>query len=685
MVVNTQIKITNDQDLVYLSGFTVYQHPEVRKELKVNGNRYYVVNRTYDDPARHGLDAITVKDLQTGDVSIIYEGTQSEQGNLDLKTDIDLALNDSVTEQFKQAEVYYKEMEAIYGDIDHVAGNSLGGGLANYVAVRQDVHSVTLDPAMLPEDVADKYAVGKTNSHITNYYGNYDPLTLAQQAGGYDDRVPGEKVTIDFGVSWLRYLANNHTGYVSDKNGRMNQTITVGIEGTPSYGQIHFMADRQIVSDIWSGKTLTGSTAGSGPKIKLDKSSMSKLVHALDQVILADFQQSARYLDHSVQTIDYEGARLDDRQTEMKNGFERIMRQTAAPIFEEADRITRMHAIVVTTRDEARWIQGSWVTDMAFAGVWSLLGRLADQLYGVDHPLTQVALYRNDLVRTIIEAKYHKTPELLRGGTDEFLDGVVEELKAHYHIVSKNVKRVEQQITGFRNQVEQTLQAMDQADQSIAQALSQGSPLKASAHVEKTVSGNLESSHYLKQGMAIRREILEQNYQAFAQSVNARVGSLLAGLGFAVQFICGAIRAAIHEIRRCEGIAAFVHIPFTDLDHRIRRFLDNSGDDMQRLLHRTENLQEVLHYTQKNLPEILHAFKPYIEAALFGGTQYQAVIAYNHVALGILQNIRLQFKEVAWQLNQNESQAITTLSLNAQSIEHDLDTLVEQVRRGTWI
>jgi hypothetical protein len=90
MVVNAPIKITNDQDLVYLSGFTVYQHPEIRKELKVNGNRYYVVNRTYDIPARHGLDAITVKDLQTNDISIIYEGTQSEEGDLDLKTDIDL-------------------------------------------------------------------------------------------------------------------------------------------------------------------------------------------------------------------------------------------------------------------------------------------------------------------------------------------------------------------------------------------------------------------------------------------------------------------------------------------------------------------------------------------------------------------------------------------------------------------
>ncbi|WP_353949110.1 hypothetical protein ABNN70_06080 [Sporolactobacillus sp. Y61] len=88
--VNVKVSATSDQDLVQLSGYIVYRHRDDLSRVTFNGNRYKILNAEYDDPARHGLDAITVKDLQTGDVSIIYEGTQSEQSDLDLKTDIDL-------------------------------------------------------------------------------------------------------------------------------------------------------------------------------------------------------------------------------------------------------------------------------------------------------------------------------------------------------------------------------------------------------------------------------------------------------------------------------------------------------------------------------------------------------------------------------------------------------------------
>lgn len=138
-----------------------------------------MVNKIYEDPT--GLDVITVKNVETGKYTVVYQGTNAgkENGMQDILTDAQMA-GPLTPEQVKATRKYYDQMKAKYGDkLTSVCGNSLGGGLANAVAVEHpDVKAVTINPSILPEGEVDR---DQDYPNITNYFSKYDPLTLAEE------------------------------------------------------------------------------------------------------------------------------------------------------------------------------------------------------------------------------------------------------------------------------------------------------------------------------------------------------------------------------------------------------------------------------------------------------------------------------------------------------------------------
>ena len=152
--INQNITVNNDKDLVELAGYRAYTHPAKVTKFYVNNNEYRVLNTRYEDPT--GLDAMTVMNTETKEISIIYVGTdaKAKYGNEDIITDAQL-LSDLTPEQITAAREYYNQMNETYKDIGgvkNVAGNSLGGGLVGAVAIENpEVKAVTLNPALLPE------------------------------------------------------------------------------------------------------------------------------------------------------------------------------------------------------------------------------------------------------------------------------------------------------------------------------------------------------------------------------------------------------------------------------------------------------------------------------------------------------------------------------------------------------
>ncbi|EAF5832234.1 hypothetical protein AK898_08695 [Listeria monocytogenes] len=109
---------TPDTDLIELSGKWVYQHPVEDRTLDVNGTKYRVRAGEYNKAS--GLDYMIVENLATGEISMIFEGTQGTQ---DFLTDGTLPGSIPNT-QLREADAAYKKESQKY-NIKNVAGNSV--------------------------------------------------------------------------------------------------------------------------------------------------------------------------------------------------------------------------------------------------------------------------------------------------------------------------------------------------------------------------------------------------------------------------------------------------------------------------------------------------------------------------------------------------------------------------------
>jgi len=154
----------DDRDLVQLAGYHAYKRHRKDHELHVNGEIFVVENTKYNKAT--GLDALTIKN-----VTVLNEdGELSDNRNLDRELIIVFVGSDQIKEdwietninligeaepaQLVAAKKYFKDVEDDHGAVSSVTGNSLGGALANTVAIDYPyVKSVTLNPAMLPGDV----------------------------------------------------------------------------------------------------------------------------------------------------------------------------------------------------------------------------------------------------------------------------------------------------------------------------------------------------------------------------------------------------------------------------------------------------------------------------------------------------------------------------------------------------
>src|SRR5690625_319975 len=154
----------DDRDLVQLAGYHAYKRHRKDHEIHVNGKVFVVENTKYNTAT--GLDALTVKNVTVlnddgelsderntnGELIVVFVGSDQIKGDW-IGTNINL-IGEAEPAQLVAAKKYFKKMEDDHGTVSSVTGNSLGGALANTVAIDYPhVNLVTLNPAMLPGDV----------------------------------------------------------------------------------------------------------------------------------------------------------------------------------------------------------------------------------------------------------------------------------------------------------------------------------------------------------------------------------------------------------------------------------------------------------------------------------------------------------------------------------------------------
>lgn len=657
----TKLK-TSDTDLIELSGKWVYQHPKEGTELKVNGKIYIVKEGEYNKAS--GLDYMVVENVASGEISMVFEGTQGTQDFLTAGT-----LPGSIPNtQLREADAAYKKESQKY-NIKNVAGNSLGGGLSNYVASKNDgIRSVTYNPAILPKGTYDK-----NNPRITNYLSEYDPLTLGERGMGYGNRLPGESHILQNNVPWLQTILSNHTGY--DDAG-----VTVNGKNIP------IDADAYLPVGIWSGQVLTGG--GNGQKIDMNPDNIRILANSLRTRMMEQIKRGQFYLDTAVDLVNNEGNHLDNRTTSLQETFDNLLAEG------EFGGIITSLANYAEFRDEmekAKPVSYAAIDFMQRVRTLPILGEVLDVVSGsffhaldllVDIPalVNDLALRTEDMMDQVSKIKMQAIPELFKGINDQYLsDAMVTELKEHYKILDENKDLVVKQILTFSSQVTYVSNELEKADKLLSatqKVQSVGAPPATQAYV-------LKESKALKDGMGKKQRLLDRNFRDFSAKTTNLLMPILSSIRSITNQLKQVIKSAIRYLEDLQTGLSMVKIPFTDRDYQLKEELREYIRKLQEILLTVRGVGSAVKDMESNLEHVLAIYRPYIDTALFEGTKFQDVILLNKAATNIFHSAELIFGDIKHQLSGNTSAAISALDKVAVQTSNNMKSLLEQAKRGS--
>lgn len=438
--VNEISSLTNHKDLVELAGLQSYKIKESDRFhfIKVNNKQYQIVNIIGPKENKTGLNAMTVQNVDTSEYTVVFQGTQvkGKYGMRDMVTDIQL-LGSAEPQQVKAARAYFDRMNEKYG-VHSVCGNSLGGALANAVAVHH-----------------------KNVRSVTNYFTKYDGLTRGELGINLGDRFPGRIYQINSGVPYFsRAFASNHVGY----NGEGPQYIEIGKKGEPGYGKIDIAADEHIVTSIWTGEPLYGGGSG---QIKINKSSLDTLADALGSQVLGRLNHASDYIWNANEIVASEKAQRARRLAKLEKQFENVLEDgfgnsslfkgiaTGGYMIQSVlDHLEqRLLALDVCIRSIESIIFSPPAKIAKFVSAKNLgLSGLIEQALRYVHDLRR---HFDQLGKNMSKIAKHEIPRLLANEATGALDAVADAFYKHEVMVGKNNQKLHHQIEAYRQQVRQ--------------------------------------------------------------------------------------------------------------------------------------------------------------------------------------------------------------------------------------
>ena len=280
-----------DNELVQIGGFNVYSTP-LGGQVNFNDGRYdCIVKNEFENP-----QYAVFKNNVTGEAVLAFNGTNVAEGD-DLRTDFQLG-GKGVPLMHEQALEIYHELKNQY-NIVALCGNSLGGSLANYVSINTGIRSVTINPAVLPNDPNVNFKKDYDNN-ITNYIATEDPLDKGQTGLGIkNSQMPGKCVTINFGyavepISNFSPFLASHVGYVNGIDDDLGKSI---LDMPDGYADIYINAADYVNINPFTGKN-AGETDDSF-EIEINSDNFKLMSQEINQ-ILSETQQSKVYIEQVV-------------------------------------------------------------------------------------------------------------------------------------------------------------------------------------------------------------------------------------------------------------------------------------------------------------------------------------------------------------------------------------------------
>ncbi|KAA0565733.1 hypothetical protein F0342_03295 [Bacillus sp. CH30_1T] len=686
---------SNDQDLVELAGLHAYKEKKVDSYIKVNDTKYRVLNTQYNHPT--GLDALTVRNELTKEITIVYVGTDAaaENGKQDLLTDAQL-LSDLTLPQLETAQDYYNNMNKKYesiGGVKSVTGNSLGGPLANSVAINHpEVTSVTLNPALLPKGMADS---DKPYDNITNYFTNYDVLTGTLIALNLDSRIPGKRYDISTGIPVIgekfSILTNNHTGYTDGGK------YVIGLDGEPGYGKIHVEADAHIMTSIWTGEPLYG---GHSDRIEINRDNLNLLAEALAGDVTTRLGYARDYLTNSQEIARHEGDRYSERLSRLQmifeDSFENLIgnplfigiTSTGHRLTSEIDHLISLVNMAENASKSLNGVLNSPPVELVehlfnrSISVESIFGQARNQLLEFKQEIISLTGFLQNIL-------HKEIPELFSGGKETLEDLLVNEMLAHYEIIKANSVQMNSHIAEFQSQVGDLAKNFGERDSSLSASISGGASVQHEVMMPKKNDYVLETSDHMLIGMKVKEIYLDGSFEAFKGVSHRFLFPLLGGLtglAFAIENTLEVISA---QIKGAMNVALSGTVPgklismFSDFDDKIRSYVSSALEPIDELAATIEGLRDGLTRLTIGFPALLDSFRPYIDSAIFDKTSYSNIHVYNVSAMAIHEEMEMLFDDIVHQLSQHKGNSIQALCEISQRVKDNLIQLRQQVDRVT--
>ncbi|MGF3105773.1 SA1320 family protein [Rossellomorea sp. DUT-2] len=684
-----------DKDLVELAGLVAYQKPARHKIVEVNGHSYEVIDTLYGDPT--GLDALTVENVESKEISVVYVGTDAgaANGNQDLLTDAQL-LSDLTLPQLEAAESYLTKIDKENknkGGVTYATGNSLGGPLATYaVRNRRDIKAVTLNPALLPKGVIDP---NKTYDNITNYFTNYDVLTGTLIALNLDSRIPGKRYDISTGIPVIgekfSILTNNHTGYTDGGK------YVIGLDGEPGYGEIHVEADAHIMTSIWTGEPLYG---GHSERIEINRENLNLLTEALAGDVTTRLGYAQDYLSNSQEIAQHEGDRYSERLSRLQMIFEDSFENLIGnPLFigitttghrltSEIDHLISLLNLAENASRSLNGVLNSPPVELVehlfnrSISVESIFGQARSQLLEFKQEITSLTGFLQNIL-------HKEIPELFSGGKETLEDLLVNEMLSHYEIINANNVKMNSHIAEFQSQVGDLAKNFGERDSSLSASISGGASVQHEVVMPKKNDYVLETSSHMLIGMKVKEIYLDGSFEAFKGVSHRFLLPLLGGLtglAFAIENTLEVISA---QIKGAMNIALSGTVPgklismFSDFDEKIRSYVSSALEPIDELAATIEGLRDGLTRLTIGFPALLDSFRPYIDSAIFDKTSYSNIHIYNVSAMAIHEEMEMLFDDIVHQLSQHKGNSIQALCEISQRVKDNMIQLRQQVDRVT--
>lgn len=662
-----EAKMLKDNELVQIGGFNVYSTP-LKGEIDLNDGRYKCVKKEGTNPQY----AVFVNET-TGEAVLAFNGTDMGEGD-DLRTDFQLG-GEGVPQMHEQALEIYYDLKNQY-NIVSLCGNSLGGSLANYVSINTGIRSVTINPAVLPNDPNVNFKKDYDNN-ITNYIATEDPLDKLQTGLGIkNSQMPGKCVTINFGytmdpISRFSPFLASHVGYVNGIDDDLGKSKLVMPDG---YTDIYINAADYVNINPFTGKN-AGETDDSF-EIEINSDNFKLMSQEINQ-ILSETQQSKVYIEQVASIAqNYNFIKTVDKREELYSDFLKTeilkIPGTGKSIRrEDLSYLFKFDFPLELFVDLLRFISNTALKGLDFIGA----DKWARPIYCLLEFCEGLISFQG-LVQELPDFIIMSSNFLFGNGLDR--DLFVQNLFKASSTLQNNANILDQKLNTLKNQnddIYKTLLAFDEHASVDMQKLNDISSIQSD--LDKSLSSVLEDiDHNVINVLINNEEHIERHFNNLLTSYSLQ--KIISTAKDTYRAITNDVLPIVREI--CFNLLVDI-----DLLKKYIPCLDGSFKrGVEGILDFITNSQFISFVNVAlprlcNLEQILIEYKSMIKSMVFLGDDYENVILYYQSALNCYKSNVEMLNELYISIDQNTNKSVEAVAQNMESIIDEFYKLIDQL------